>query len=290
MPNEGDPAHAAPAILRSSTMSRFRRRAPSRARCWSRPTPSASAGPNCWCAAASIPGCRRCRLSPASRWPARWPSCGAEREPLCRRPEGLCHGARTAGPRRLLRRIHRGAGARAVRAAAGRGSGGGGMPVELSGGLASAAHRDPRRAGPERADRLGVGRARQRRGAACQARRDDGDRRWSATARKRARSRRSAPITSSTRAARMSRPGSRRSPAASASISSSTRSAARISRNSCRCSGRSACWCPTASSSARSRQRGRRARRRAGLSQQHGGADLHHAHARRQAGRSARSR
>ena len=178
---------------------------------------------------------------------------GAGREPLCRRPEGLCHRPRIAGARRLLCRIHRGAGARAVRAAGGRGSGGGGVPVELSGGLASAAHRDPRRAGPERAGRLGVGRARQRRGAACQARRDDGDRAGRHRTRRRARSRPSAPIMSSTRAARMSRRGSGRSPGASASISSSTRSAARISRNFCRCSGRSACWCPTASSSARSR-------------------------------------
>src|SRR5438477_1768631 len=47
-------------------MSRYQPRFPARARCWSRPTQSASACRKCWSAAEPMPGCRRCRRSPAS--------------------------------------------------------------------------------------------------------------------------------------------------------------------------------------------------------------------------------
>ena len=141
--HESDTCSREPAILRCSTTSRCRLRAQARRGAGQgrhhRRQPARTAGAprrlSLDAAAAGYPRHRDGRHGGRA---------GRGREPLRRRPEGLCHGARTAGPRRLLRRIHRGAGAGAVRAAGGGRSGGGGVPVELSGGVAS--HCTPRRA------------------------------------------------------------------------------------------------------------------------------------------------
>ena len=174
-PCDGAILLSAPAIRPFSTTSMCRRRSRKPARCWSRPTPSASAGRNCWCDRASTNGCRRCRRSPASRWPARWPRSASGRR-LSARTKGLCQRARAAATRRMLRRIHRGAGTGAAHLASARRPRSGGVPFELPGRLASAAHRDARRTGRDGADRCGIRRIGQRGDTACDARRHDGDR------------------------------------------------------------------------------------------------------------------
>ena len=75
------------------------------------------------------------------------------RNGLSTRAKGLCQRARAAAARRLLRRIHRGARACAAPPAAARRSRSGGVPLQLSGRLASAAHRDARRPRQDGADR-----------------------------------------------------------------------------------------------------------------------------------------
>ena len=95
--DESHPAAPHRAAPRRSNMPRCRRRVPGTARCWSRPTRSASACPRCWCAKAPMLGCRRCRRSRASSssgtivdaWAAvqtrrRWGSPSSSARAICR--------------------------------------------------------------------------------------------------------------------------------------------------------------------------------------------------------------
>ena len=236
--------------------------------------------------AASIRGCRRCRPFPASRWPAPWPSAARARRASrsatrSTSARASCRSAPAATPNtsrcRSARcsRCRRGADLEAAAClsnyqvawhllhTATRGAPGKTALIgQASGGLGSAAVQLAKLAGMTAIALVGCARE----GARAE------------SLRRRPRHRLSP--------ARTSRPASRTSPAAPASISCSMRPAARTSRKYLEMLG-----------AVRPRgvlRQARRTHRRptssgarpgTGLSQQRRGADLHHAHARRQARR-----